>query len=60
MCKIGEFKLCTCSHKIDRTKPHWILERLRINMNEIDEVIIGMYTEKYMMNLDFIVDKLNK
>ena len=59
MCKIGEFKLCTCSDKIDRSKPHWILERLCVNKNEIEQVTIGMYTYQYMMNIDFIVDKLN-
>tara|TARA_Y100001935_G_C17091694_1_gene401488 strand:- start:134 stop:370 length:237 start_codon:yes stop_codon:yes gene_type:complete len=38
MCKIGEFKLCTCSDKIDKSKPHWILEKLSVNKDEIDEV----------------------
>ena len=36
MCEIGEFKLCTCSGEIDESKPHWILERLSVNKNEIE------------------------
>ena len=59
MCKLGEFKLCTCSDKIDKSKPHWILEKLSVNKDEIDEVIIGMYPEEYVMNIDFVIDKLN-
>ena len=59
MCKIGEFKLCTCSGEIDESKPHWILERLCVNKNEIEQVIIGMYRHEYMINLGFVIDKLN-
>ena len=59
MCKIGEFKLCTCSDKIDKSKPHWILEKLSVNKDEIYDVIIGLYTEEYVMNIDFIINKLN-
>jgi len=59
MCEIGEFKLCTCSGEIDKSKPHWILERLSVNKNEIEQVIIGMYSYQYMMNIYFVIDKLN-
>ena len=52
MCKIGEFKLCTCSGEIDESKPHWILERLSVNKNEINQLIIGTYTYEYMMKID--------
>ena len=59
MCKIGEFKLCTCSVEIDKNKPHWVLEKLSINKNKINQLIIGTYTYEYMMNIDSIVEKLN-
>ena len=59
MCKIDEFKLCTCNWEIDESKPHWILERLCVNKNEIEQVTIGMYTYQYMMNIGFVIDKLN-
>ena len=59
MCEIGEFKLCTCSGEIDESKPHWILERLSVNKNEIEQVTIGMYRHEYMINLGFVIDKLN-
>ena len=59
MCKIGEFKLCTCSGQIDKSKPHWILEKLSVNKNEITYLIIGMFREEYIMNMGFVIDKLN-
>ena len=59
MCEIGEFKLCTCSGQIDKSKPHWILEKLSVNKDEITYLIIGMFREEYIMNLGFVIDKLN-
>lgn len=27
MCDVnGQFKLCTCSEKVDKKKPHWLLK----------------------------------
>ena len=43
MCEIGEFKLCTCSGQIDKSKPHWILEKLSVNKNEITK----FYSKKF-------------
>ena len=59
MCEIGEFKLCTCSGEIDESKPHWILEKLFINKNEVNQVTIGMCRHEYIFNVDFVLDKLN-
>lgn len=59
MCDIGEFKLCTCSGSIDENEPHWILEKLSINKNEINEVIIGLYRFEYLHNVDYVLEKLN-
>ena len=59
MCKIGEFKLCTCSEEIDESKPHWVLERLSVSKNEIKQVTIGIYRHEYITNIGFVVDKLN-
>lgn len=59
MCEIGEFKLCTCSGEINKNKPHWILEKLSVNKNEINQVTIGIYSDEYEMNIDFVMDKLN-
>ncbi len=60
MCNtIGEFKLCTCSKKIDKSKPYWVIERLLIDENEIYSVCIGMPAGEYLKNIDSILDKLN-
>jgi len=43
MCKTGKtLKLCTCSDKIDKSKPHWTLARKTIKQPDT-EVIMGMY-----------------
>ena len=60
MCSIiGEFKLCTCSKKIDKSKPYWVIERLLVDENEIYPVCIGMHAGGYLNNIDSILDKLN-
>ena len=60
MCSIiGEFKLCTCSKKIDKSKPYWVIERLLVDENEIYPVCIGMHAGEYLNNIDSILDKLN-
>ncbi len=43
MCDLnGPFRLCSCSDKIDYTKPHWILHQKVTNKGEESTVIIGM------------------
>lgn len=38
MCDVnGQFKLCTCSEKIDKTKPYWVL---KINRQEGEEIYV--------------------
>ena len=60
MCdNIGEFKLCTCSDKIDKKKPYWKLEKFNSNKNEIQQVIIGMYTPYFLENTEFVLEQLN-
>ena len=60
MCNIiGEFKLCTCSKKIDKSKPYWVIERLLVDENIIYPVCIGMHAGEYLKNIDSILDKLN-
>ena len=60
MCNIiGEFKLCTCSKKIDKSKPYWVIERLIKDENKISEIYIGMHGGEYLKNIDSILDKLN-
>ena len=60
MCdNIGEFKLCTCSDKIDKKKPYWKLEKFNANKNEIEQVIIGRYTFYFFENIEFVLDQLN-
>jgi hypothetical protein len=60
MCdNIGEFKLCTCSDKIDKKKPYWKLEKFNSNKNEIQHVIIGTYTFYFFENIKFVLDQLN-
>ena len=51
MCdNIGEFKLCTCSDKIDKKKPYWKLEKFNANKNEIQQIIMGTYTFYFFEN----------
>ena len=60
MCNIiGEFKLCTCGKKIDKSKPYWVIERLLVDENEIYPVFIGIHAGEYLKNIDSILDKLN-
>ena len=60
MCdNIGEFKLCTCSDKIDKKKPYWKLEKFNANKNEIQQIIMGTYTFYFFENIKFVLDQLN-
>ena len=37
MCDVnGPFKLCTCSTKVDRRKPHWVLHRHILNREKLE------------------------
>ena len=44
MCDVnGQFKLCTCSEKIDKKKPYWVL---KTNRQEGDEInVLGMFSK---------------
>ena len=61
MCDLkGPFKLCTCSDKIDKKKPHWILERISVNLKDLElTTIIGIFSSTYLMNIDDIIEQLN-
>lgn len=56
---IKHFKLCTCSEKIDKNKPHWVLERVTSNLKDMLLPIIGMFPLNYDFNIDFILNELN-
>ncbi len=44
MCDLnGPFTLCTCSEKIDKTSPHWILESNRIEGEEV--LVVGLFSQ---------------
>lgn len=44
MCDLnGPFKLCTCSGKIDKKKPYWVLKTNK--ENEIDNHVVGMFSQ---------------
>lgn len=60
MCLFGDsLKLCTCSGQIDRNNPHWVLEKMNINKNEVDLVFIGHFPFEYFLKFDKIIDDLN-
>ncbi len=47
MCEISKtLKLCTCSDKIDKSKPYWRLARKTVKQADI-EVIMGEYMPSY-------------
>lgn len=44
MCDVnGPFKLCTCSEKIDKKKPYWVLKQNKLN--EEDIVVVGLFSQ---------------
>ena len=44
MCDVnGPFKLCTCSEKIDKKKPYWVLKSNR--EDDEDHMVLGMFSE---------------
>ena len=61
MCNIIDgFKLCTCSDKVDKSKPHWILERLIKKEDTIQDVVmIGILSPNYANNIKTILNELN-
>ena len=43
MCDVnGQFKLCTCSEKIDKKKPYWVLKSNRED-DEEDHMVLGTW-----------------
>lgn len=61
MCEFGDkFKLCTCSDGIDKSKPHWVLERMNSNLKDMEMVHIGMFPPEYHFKIEFILSELNK
>lgn len=61
MCEFGDkFNLCTCSDGIDKSKPHWILERMNSNLKDMELVDIGMFPPEYHFKIEFILSELNK
>jgi len=60
MCSPNDgFKLCSCSDDVDENKPHWVLERLKINKKDVRLMIIGMFPIDYDVNIDYVLDQLN-
>lgn len=44
MCDVnGQFKLCTCSEKIDKKKPYWVLKSNREDNDE--HCVVGQFSE---------------
>jgi hypothetical protein len=44
MCDVnGQFKLCTCSKKVDKSKPYWVLKSNRQDSEE--HFVVGMFSE---------------
>lgn len=60
MCEFNKsFKLCSCSGQIDRTKPHWVLERLNSNLKDLELVNIGRFPPEYFFKIELILLELN-
>jgi len=49
MCDVnGQFKLCTCSDKIDKTKPYWVLNKGTLKNKNTDlEYVMFLIKQKY-------------
>ena len=44
MCDVnGPFKLCTCSEKMDKKEPYWVLRTNRLEGDNID--VLGMFSQ---------------
>ena len=61
MCDLnGPIRLCTCSTKVDRTKPHWIL---KTNCSEkfvdLGVEIIGTFSFDFLSDIEF-AERLNE
>lgn len=39
----GQFKVCTCSEKVDKKKPRWVLKSNRKDEEETD--VLGMFSQ---------------
>jgi len=60
MCDLnGPFRLCTCSDGIDKSKPHWVLERMNSNLKDLELVHIGMFPPEYHFKIEIILSELN-
>ena len=70
MCDINEsFKLCTCSGKVDKTKPHWILEKSLKKEYEFTKIVGDFIPpdeeefkarESYDKKTQYLLNELNK
>lgn len=44
MCDVnGQFKLCTCSEKVDKSKPYWVLKSNR--HDEVEHCVVGQFSQ---------------
>lgn len=44
MCDVnGQFKLCTCSEKVDKSKPYWVLKSNR--HDEVEYCVVGQFSQ---------------
>lgn len=60
MCDLkGPIRLCTCSEKIDRTKPHWILNTHCSKKHvELNVEIMGTFSANFLLDVAF-AERLN-
>ena len=67
MCDLnGPFKFCTCSGKIDKTKPYWVLNKSsrKEDLPESDIIVMGTFIrgedeDEIGINPEVILIKLN-
>ena len=61
MCKdLREYKLCTCSSKIDKTKPYWVLSKRIPALITLDVVgTLIMPDEQFLLTEDRLLFDLN-
>lgn len=45
MCDVnGKFKLCTCTSKVDTSKPHWVLKYNKNKGYNVEHHVVGMFS----------------
>ena len=62
MCNpLGPFKLCTCSEKIDKNKPHWILRTQAVDTGMVNHIVGQMVQPDWekMLQGNSILEYLN-